>query len=289
MVTVVGAGVLGLTCAVLLAEAGTEVHVLARDLPAETSSAGEAGLCLPWARPGPGDPADDPRPVWAALTQRTLRELAGRPSSGVRLLAGRTGAGTPVGPVPAVHLPRYLDGLAERLRAAGGTLTRLSVPRLPTHGPVLNATGLAARALAGDPSVRAGTAQSVLLSDPGLTGWRLDDGAVSGYPLLVVPHGRVVVVTGPGRLDAWGHEPDPDVGRSLLERATRLAPELTGARVLGHRLLQRAVRPVPVVGGQGRVVHCYGMGADALRLSWGAAEVAVTAVRAAAAEELPQP
>jgi len=43
-VVVVGAGVVGLTCAVRLAEAGHEAHVLARDLPPETTSAVAAGL-----------------------------------------------------------------------------------------------------------------------------------------------------------------------------------------------------------------------------------------------------
>ncbi len=52
-VTVVGAGVIGLTCAVRLAESGLAVDVLARDLPLETSSAAGAGLWLP-GRPGGG-------------------------------------------------------------------------------------------------------------------------------------------------------------------------------------------------------------------------------------------
>jgi D-amino-acid oxidase len=79
-VTVAGAGVVGLTCAVRLAEAGFTVDVLARELPLETSSAAGGGLWLP-AAPQPAAPAgtagsgpDTAR--WARATLHALRELA---------------------------------------------------------------------------------------------------------------------------------------------------------------------------------------------------------------------
>ena len=45
---VVGAGVVGLTCAVRLLEAGHRVDVIARDLPRETTSAVAAALWYPY-------------------------------------------------------------------------------------------------------------------------------------------------------------------------------------------------------------------------------------------------
>ena len=47
-VIVVGAGVIGLSCAVRLAEAGHRVDVVARDLPKETTSAVAAALWYPY-------------------------------------------------------------------------------------------------------------------------------------------------------------------------------------------------------------------------------------------------
>ena len=44
-VIVVGAGVVGLSCAVRLLEAGHRVDVVARDLPLETTSAVAAAIC----------------------------------------------------------------------------------------------------------------------------------------------------------------------------------------------------------------------------------------------------
>ena len=44
----VGAGVIGMTCAVRLAEDGHRVEVLARDLPLETTSVVAAALWCPY-------------------------------------------------------------------------------------------------------------------------------------------------------------------------------------------------------------------------------------------------
>ena len=48
---VVGAGVIGLSCAVVLAQAGYEVNVMARDLPLETTSAVAAATNGLWKAP----------------------------------------------------------------------------------------------------------------------------------------------------------------------------------------------------------------------------------------------
>src|SRR5690242_4446824 len=77
-VVVVGAGVAGLTCAVRLAEAGHEAHVLARDLPPETTSAVAAALWYPY-RALPQDKVT----AWSARTYDVLRELAQRSGTGV--------------------------------------------------------------------------------------------------------------------------------------------------------------------------------------------------------------
>jgi D-amino-acid oxidase len=83
-VVVVGAGVVGLTCAVRLAEAGHETHVLARDLPPETTSAVAAALWYPY-RALPQDRVT----AWSARTYQVLSELAGTaPASRVRLRDG---------------------------------------------------------------------------------------------------------------------------------------------------------------------------------------------------------
>src|SRR4051794_41898343 len=71
-VIVVGAGVVGLTCAVRLLEAGHRVDVVARDLPLETTSAVAAALWDPYrALP------QDRGMAWAAAAYHAFDALAG--------------------------------------------------------------------------------------------------------------------------------------------------------------------------------------------------------------------
>jgi len=323
-VTVVGAGVIGLTCAVRLAEAGLEVDVLARDLPAETTSAVAGGLWLPYL----AEPLDDvARWSRASLAVFTALAESGGPDAtgptGVRIVPGTLLYADRVAPpawaaplrdvvpltpvddpapgygfgyrltVPLLDMPRYLDHLTRRLRAAGGTLTRLPLPALPARGIVINCSGVAARALAGDPSVRAVRGQTVLLADPGLTEWFCDE---SGDRLTyVLPRGRDVVVGGTLEDDDWGTTPDDANARAILGRAVALVPALRGARVLGHRVGLRPVRPVVRVATDPRphdgdpdhvVVHCYGHGGSGVTMSWGCADDVLAAVSELTAERV---
>jgi D-amino-acid oxidase len=91
-VVVVGAGVVGLSCAVRLAEAGHRVDVLARDLPLETTSVVAAALWYPYkALP------QDRVTAWGTTTYRRFAELAdSEPDSGVRMLRGTEALGAPL-------------------------------------------------------------------------------------------------------------------------------------------------------------------------------------------------
>jgi len=91
-VTVAGAGVVGLTCAVRLAEAGFTVDVLARELPLETSSAAGGGLWLPAAPDPSGAGPDAAR--WARATLHALRELAAAGGAAHQTTGTTTGTGS---------------------------------------------------------------------------------------------------------------------------------------------------------------------------------------------------
>ena len=82
-VVVVGAGVVGLSCAVRLLEAGHEVAVVARDLPRETTSAVAAALWYPY-RAYPLDRVLG----WAETTYDALSDLAQDEATGVRMRQG---------------------------------------------------------------------------------------------------------------------------------------------------------------------------------------------------------
>jgi D-amino-acid oxidase len=299
-VIVVGAGVIGLSCAVRLLEGGHHVDVVARDLPLETASAVAAALWYPY-RASPYERVTG----WSRDTYRELASLAGLDGTGVRMLAGTELHRTPTADpwwrdavpgltrvqafappyvdgwtfvAPVVEMPVYLRWLVGRVEALGGTLTRMALSALPDHAAVVvDATGLGARRLADDPSVLPVRGQVVHVEQVGLDRWWLDAGTGAGRPpTYVVPRSEDVVVGGTDDEGEWERRADPAVARTILARAVELVPELAGARVLRHKVGLRPARPQVRLEvedrGSTRVVHCYGHGGAGVTLSWGCAD-----------------
>lgn len=311
-VLVVGAGVVGLSCAVRLAEAGYAVRVRARELPPGTTSAVAGGLWLPYR----AEPADRV----AGWGRQTLRELlrlhAERPAAGVLLrdgvvlhrdpperpawadaLTGLVELGTVRDPapgyahglalrVPVVDVPRYLLHLEHRLLAAGGRLEQAALTALPDAPLVVDCAGLGARELAPDPGLHAVRGQVVVLDNPGLTRWLVDEHEVDGELTYVLPRAGDVVVGGSATVGEEDLTPDPDLAARVLARACALVPELRGAAVRAHRVGLRparsAVRLEAERRASGAVVHCYGHGGAGITLSWGCADEVLREVTALA-------
>lgn len=293
---VVGAGVVGLTCAVRLLEAGHRVDVVARDLPLETTSAVAAALWYPY-RALPQDRVT----AWAATSYAVLDAIADTdPESGVRMVEGtevftrrqaepwwRSAVGaldreTSLPPgygdgwtfvTPVVEMPVYLRWLAGRVQDLGGTLTRMNLRALPAgEALVVNCSGLGARLLGADRTVVPVRGQVVYVEQVGLDRWWLD----SAGPTYVVPRSRDVVVGGTDQEGEWSRTPSPEAAADILRRAARLVPALQGAKVIRHKVGLRPVRPAVRLERIGDVVHCYGHGGAGVTLSWGAADEVVT-------------
>ena len=231
-IIVVGAGVVGLSCAVRLLEAGHRVDVVARDLPRETTSAVAAAIWYPY-RALPQDRVT----AWAAASYAVFAALAapeeygGSPEAGVRMVPGTRAvherAGRPVvarGRAPAGPGPRRCrpatstagasprrssrcrstsTWLTARLEELGGTLTRLNLRALPAGADlVVNCSGLGARLLGEDRSVVPVRGQVVYVEQVGVDRWWLD----SAGPTYVVPRGR----DDRGRRDRPGGGVEPD-------------------------------------------------------------------------------
>ena len=298
-VIVVGAGVVGLTCAVRLLEAGHRVDVVARDLPRETTSAVAAALWYPYrALPRTGSLA------WSRTSYAVFDALADTdPECGVRMLPGtevlrepqagavvaRGGAraGASTRDVPA----GWTDGWT--LHDADGRHAGLpGLARRPGHRPrrhhhpaqpgrrsrragVVNCSGPrrpAARRRTG-PSYRC-AARSCTSSRSGWTGggWTAAGRRTSS---------RASTTSWSAATDVegeWSRTPSPEAADDILARAARLVPELRGARVLRHKVGLRPVRPAVRLERVGDVVHCYGHGGAGVTLSWGVADEVVTLV-----------
>ncbi|MGY1594229.1 FAD-dependent oxidoreductase [Geodermatophilus sp. SYSU D00708] len=306
---VVGGGVVGLTCALELARAGSRVRVHTADPPEATTSALAAALWFPY-RAAPADAVLR----WGAATLAVLTRLADDPATGVALRPGTVVHRTPEPDLwwaPAVpgHRParpgelppgatagtrctlpvadmgRYLPWLVGACRAAGVDVVPGRVQRLadvPGDAVVL-AAGLASGELAGDDTLTPVQGQVVRLADPGLPGWVLDEDDPAGLT-YVIPRGSDVVCGGTAVEGATGTDPDPDVEAALLARARALVPALADAPVLSRAVGLRPGRPtvrLERIEVDGRpVVACYGHGGSGVTLSWGCAADVAALVRA---------
>jgi D-amino-acid oxidase len=299
-VIVIGAGVVGLSCAVRLQQAGHQVDVVARDLPLETTSAVAAAIWYPY-RAFPFERVTG----WSATSYHEFERLAKDPDSGVRMVEGTEVHREPTGDpwwrsavpaltrvstmpdpftdawtfrAPLVEMPVYLAWLAAQFLEGGGSITRMALTALPDQAEVVvNASGLGARLMAADTSVMPVRGQVVYVEQLGLDRWWLDGQG----PTYVVPRSKDIVVGGSDEEGDWSRTPDPEQARRILERAAVLVPELRRARVLRHKVGLRPARPQvrleeeKVTAGSGaveRIVHCYGHGGAGVTLSWGCAD-----------------
>ncbi|MFF4610020.1 FAD-dependent oxidoreductase [Streptomyces albidoflavus] len=302
-VVVVGAGVAGLTTAVVLAEAGASVHVIAEQMPGVTSLA--AGAMWGPYLVEPKDKVDQ----WGQRSLEIFRELAEDPSTGVRLTSGIEASRTAEAPpdwaitlpgfrpckqtelpagftagyrftVPLIDMPTYLDYLLRRLDAVGGTVERRHLTSLTDAdmAPVIvNCAGLGAKDLVPDPDLRPIRGQHVVVTNPGLTEFFSEDTGLSPDLLCFYPHGDTVVLGGTA-VDGEGDlASDDSAAADILARCAKVEPLLAEARVLEHRIGARPTRATVRVEADrqedGRlVVHNYGHGGAGVTLSWGCAE-----------------
>ncbi|MEU3519376.1 FAD-dependent oxidoreductase [Streptomyces sp. NPDC006654] len=297
-VIVVGAGVVGLTTAVVLAEGGRRVRVWARETGGRTTSAVAGALWWPY-RIEPEALVGE----WALASLVVYEELAARPEeTGVRLVEGVHGGLRldEVGPwaarvpgltdtdegvaarLPLIDMPVHLAWLRARLERAGGTVEEREVRGLhEVPAPVVvNCTGLGARSLVPDPAVRPVRGQLVVVENPGITTWYTSaDEVEGGASAYFFPQPGGLLLGGTAEEDRWSLEPDPAVAAGIVARCAAVRPEIAGARVLTHRVglrpyrgavrLARAPRP-----DGGLLVHNYGHGGAGVTVAWGCAREA---------------
>lgn len=305
-VTVVGGGVVGLTCALDLARAGHHVRCV-RDVPvADTVSAVAGGLWFPYHV--------EPRErvlAWGSAALARFATLAGDPTTGVSLREGvvvERGAadrwwtealpswrdaeerelppgatGGVVATVPLVTMPVFLPWLQDRCAEAGVELVHAHVAHLDDleADVVVVAAGLRSGVLVDVDSGMPSRGQVALLENPGLTRWLVDDAHPDGL-VYALPHPGWVVCGGTDVEGSWDTEPDPQVHEAIVERVRAVVPELAGALVLGSRVGLRPVAAAVSLAPSERdgrlVVTNHGHGGAGVTLSWGCAEEVVRLV-----------
>lgn len=299
-VLVLGAGVIGLTTAVRLAEAGHKVRIWAELLPQETTSAAASGLWVP----GFGEREER----WSLESFQTFAELSHNPTeTGCHLERGlavtdlwdepqpwleympevevcpkeELPEGMGLGwwsTVPLIDIPRYLDYLAGRLAAAGATIERKRIEKLSEATDVaplvVNCTGVYAGNLAEDEGVAPVRGQHVIVRNPGVDYWFME-GIQAEEWTGFFPHHDKVLLAGVSQEGNWNLEPDLDDARGILERCAKAEPLLRNAEVIGYNVGLRAgresVRLEEEAVGASRLIHAYGHGPFGVSQSWGTA------------------
>jgi D-amino-acid oxidase len=300
-ITVVGAGVSGLTTALALQESGHDVRIVAREQGDRTTSAAAGAIWYPFR-------ADPPDRVnrWAARSREYLTELAATtPAAGVDVLtfyeladddtrpwwaesAGAIGwvgaADLPFRPlcagawvfqsprvVPAIHLA----WLESELRRPVEIRTVSDLNDL-VGDVVVNCTGLGARALCADAELVAVFGQTVVVEGP-----QFDPTVVVSderHPeemFYAIPR-RGEVLLGGCAIDCADDRsltPRPDLRDAILARARRLG--FDPGPVLRERCGLRPYRSAVRVEREGRIIHNYGHGGAGYTLARGCAEEVV--------------
>jgi D-amino-acid oxidase len=299
---VAGAGVVGLTTAISLTEAGLSTRIVTAGLGPGTTSVAAGAISGP-VRCGPPDRTYS----WSAAGLKVLSSLAVEPSAGIRQVSGYEVAASPASPedwlnlvpdmqllapselpdgmvsgwrytAPVVTMPVYLEYLRTRYEALGGTIEVSPVTSLAAiDAPVIvNCTGIGARDLVPDPSVYPVRGQVVVVENPGIDEFYIDHTLHGSDYVYIFPHGDVVLLGGTAEEGAWDLSPRPEVAERIVADCFRVDPRLRGARVVAERVGLRPCRPTVRLEEEalpgGRVLwHNYGHGGAGVTLSWGCA------------------
>jgi len=308
-VAIVGAGVSGLTSAILFAENGFETSVFAEQIGDETNSAAAAAIWYPYDV-GPGAEVVP----WALIGYGRFLELARDPQTGVSVVElrvfSRLGPIAPpdwaqpfvtralgAGEIPAafmsgfsIHVPliettKYLAYLGKRLTEAGGTLTGAKrfdqLEELEdTFDLAVNCAGIGARKLVPDPAMEPHRGQVAIVEK-----FNLPYAVVCDDPPLMYAIPRSVDCVFGGTNDVSDdRQPDPAATARMVSECERVLGSLKTS-VLRERVGLRPCRKsgVRVAAGKLRdgrpLIHNYGHGGAGFTLSWGCAQTVLELAR----------
>jgi D-amino-acid oxidase len=317
-VLVIGAGAVGLTTAISLAEAGLSVTIRTAALPAQTTSVA-AGAVWGAVKVGPPNRVLE----WGRVGLEVLSKLAAEPGTGVRLAAGREVSRAPLEPyywtrlltdlrdceeselpdgftsgwhytAPLASMPVYLDYLRARFERAGGTLEVSPVPSLAGlagAAPVIvNCCGAAAHDLVPDPAVVPVRGQVVIAANPGIEEFLISRDPEPPWIVYMFPHGDTILLGGTNDEGNWDTDPKPEVAERIVAGCAAIEPRLRGVKILGHRVGLRPWRPEvrlesepfgsvsPTGSPQSVLWHNYGHGGAGISMAWGCAAEITRAV-----------
>lgn len=311
-ITILGCGVSGLTCGILLLEKGADVKILADRLPPDITSNVAAAYWYPY-KVGP----EEKVLKWAVHSYNKFLELSNIPDTGVSVTElvklfdhveeppfwrvavnsyrRETGENlfngyvdVHISEVPLIETPVYMKYLMESFRRLGGkvekTDSRISSPEelnIP-GGIVINCTGLGSYELFQDKTMFPIRGQLIRTTNPGLKKIVSDEDGPLGLS-YIVPRSNDCILGGTAEENNWNLEVSFETADDILRKCSQLEPRLKDVNVLEHKVGLRPGRTEVRLEKEKlsgfTVIHNYGHGGAGFTLSWGCAEDVVALVQ----------
>jgi D-amino-acid oxidase len=304
-VTIIGCGVIGLSCGISCLEKGLKAEIIARDLPPHTDSNKAGAVWFPF-KAAPRDLVCK----WSAQAHQVFAGLALDQASGVRLITLFHLHGRPVLQhpwwvpslpghcirkarpeelppgyadgyalqVPMIETDKYLDFLIDRFQSLGGVIKQQELHSLDDldRPLVINCPGLGAHKLVQDPEVFPISGHIVVVKEKRPIRCLLDEHGKNALA-YVFPRPDVSKLGGTAVDHDWNEDPDPGIIQSIIARCEEMEPALADAEVVGaYKGLRPGRREVRLeketIGKDRLVIHNYGHGGAGYTMSWGCAQ-----------------
>jgi D-amino-acid oxidase len=307
-IAIVGGGVIGLTVAYTLQQAGHKVTVITKDDILDTVSAVSGAAWTPRSYAEPLNKII----FWAERTLLQMRLLSQNPEAGIQLVKAENfySSNKDFGPdlaltnptissvllgqgpwntiwhtvgydMPCADMPVYLAWLKQQCLTFGVQILNKEIKDVNeahNYGDlVILATGLGTSSLVHNAEMYPIQGQVVRVENPGGIGyWHYDDEEQTTY---IIPRLKEVVIGGTHVKYTWDTTIDEKLEQQMLENAYRLEPRLQGmpvtSRITGLRPGRDEIRLELV----DNVIHAYGHGGVGVTVSWGYAEDVVSLVQ----------
>ncbi len=306
-ILVLGAGVSGLSCGILLLKKGYKVKIWAKDLPPNTTSNKAAAAWYPYLS-APIDKVSK----WSKTTyDYFFKEFVGKEGTGcinkqiievfdkeesddpawkgsVSMFKRPDKDQLPEGYVDGYEIAGlvidtslYMEYLVKLFKDLGGELIRKDIKKvdeaLVNYDIVVNCTGLGSKDLFNDHSLFPVRGQMVKVKLKKLTVDRVtvDD---SGHNSLSIIAPRVsdIMLGGTTQINDWNLEVNPEDTKEILRKCALLDPNLKEVEIISESVGLRPARSeirleAEKIGGK-VIIHNYGHGGSGFTLSWGCAQ-----------------
>lgn len=304
-ITVIGAGISGMSSALKLVEAGHTVSVCAKAFSPNITSNRAAAFWLPYHI------RNDRRGInWCRKSYDVYKALSNDPATGISMITlikvvaedvtevDRTWKDfMPAGsyhPIPKEQLlPGYIEGdkaevplietqiflpwLQQQLEAKGVRFeqrTIASFDELKEYDLIINCSGLGARSLCNDEQLIPYRGQVALLSPKEGFPIFLDN----EKPQYIVPRKDAIIIGGTYEENVWEETTEPKTIEFLLQKAFNIYPELKQQEYLGSWAGLRPHRNDVRLEREDNIIHNYGHGGSGFTLAFGCAEDVVKLV-----------